>query len=146
MMITHFCFRLFTSGVDFDALNLFPPVPFPVSPGTPMLSPLVKWDHSQSWPVPQHTDFSISGSGGKNSHVFKIDASLESEDHYLIDHVIDGRVLFPATGSLVLVWKMLAKLKGQSYEKMPVAFQDVILHRAIILPTKGLRAVIFIKV
>jgi fatty acid synthase len=28
--------------------NLYPKVEFPVSRGTPMISPLVKWDHSES--------------------------------------------------------------------------------------------------
>merc|ERR1719445_384802 len=31
----------------------------------------------------------------------------DSEDHYLVGHKIDGRVLFPATGYLVLAWKAL---------------------------------------
>ena len=45
------------AGIDFNPLRLHRPVKFPVSQGTPMLSPLVKWDHSMSWAVPKHEDF-----------------------------------------------------------------------------------------
>lgn len=52
-------------------------------------------------------------------------------------HKIDGRVLFPATGYLVLTWRALAKLQGQEYTRMPVCFSDVHIHRAVILPKTG---------
>ena len=32
-----------------DISKLYPAVEFPVSRGTPMISPLIKWDHSQSF-------------------------------------------------------------------------------------------------
>ena len=32
-----------------DISKLYPSVEFPVSRGTPMISPLIKWDHSQSF-------------------------------------------------------------------------------------------------
>ena len=124
--------------MNFDPLKLFPPVTFPVSPGTPMISPLIKWDHAQSWQVPKHTDFQSSGAGGKSGCIFEIDASSESDDHYLVGHMIDGRVLFPATGYLVLAWKTLAKLTGQMYDRMPVGFENVSIHRATLLPKSGM--------
>lgn len=65
------------------------------------------------------------------------DASPDSPDHYLVDHCIDGRVLFPATGYLCLVWRTLARRLGQDMEQTPVLFEDVILHQATILPKTG---------
>ena len=42
-------------------------------------------------------------------------------------------LLFPAVGYLLLAWKMLAKCKGQFYDKTPVLLENVTLHRATIL-------------
>ena len=36
---------------------------------------------------------------------FDIDIGTDSPDSYLEGHCIDGRVLFPATGYLVLAWR-----------------------------------------
>lgn len=129
------------NGLNLDPMKLHPPVSFPVSRGTPMISPLVQWDHTSSWNVPRNEDF-VGGSGQNTGADFEIDASPESEDHYLVGHAIDGRVLFPATGYLVLAWRALAKLSGQMFDQMPVVFEDVTIHRATILPKIGMALVV----
>ncbi|KAM6164687.1 fatty acid synthase [Rhynchocyon petersi] len=128
--------KLHLSGIDVDPSGLFPPVEFPAPRGTPLISTLIKWDHSQSWDVPAATDFP-SGSSSTSATVYNIDISPESPDHYLVDHTIDGRVIFPATGYLCLVWKTLARSLGLVMEQMPVVFEDVTLHQATILPRTG---------
>ncbi|XP_050392804.2 fatty acid synthase [Patella vulgata] len=129
--------KCYINGLNFRPLNIFPPVQYPVSRGTPLISPIIKWDHSQSWAVPKVDEF-LSGGSGMNSDVtFEIDASPESPDHYLVGHAIDGRVLYPATGYLCLAWKTLAKSKGKFFEQMPVKFENVNIHRATILPKTG---------
>ncbi|CAG7717882.1 unnamed protein product [Allacma fusca] len=45
--------KLYLHGVDLDAGKLYEPVQFPVQSGTPSLSPMIKWDHTRSWSVPQ---------------------------------------------------------------------------------------------
>lgn len=65
------------------------------------------------------------------------DAGPESPDHYLLDHCIDGRVLFPATGYLYLVWKTLARNLSLPLEQTPVVFEGVTVHQATILPRTG---------
>lgn len=128
--------RCFNNGMKFSPLDIFPEVSFPVSRSTPMVSSLMQWDHSESWAVPKLEEFA-DGASGKSGCVFEIDASEASEDHYLVGHKIDGRVLFPATGYLVLAWRALAKLNGLQFETMPVAFENVHIHRATILPPTG---------
>lgn len=128
--------RLHLAGIDISPDGLFPPVEFPAPRGTPLISPHVKWDHSQTWDVPAAEDFP-NGSSGSSATVYHIDAGPESPDHYLADHCIDGRVLFPATGYLCLVWRTLARALDRDTEQMPVAFEDVTLHRATILPRTG---------
>jgi len=124
-----------------NPLSLYPPVELPVSPSTPMLSSLVAWDHSHSWAVPTANQFlarSSDGSGSSISNTVEVDvSSSDSEDAYLTGHVIDGRVLFPATGYLVLAWRQLARMHGQTYQQTPVCFKDVRIHLATILPSTG---------
>lgn len=69
--------------------------------------------------------------------VFQTDMNPESQDYYLRGHCIDGRVLYPATGYLVLAWRTLIKSFGTVMEQTPVTFQDVTIHRATILPKEG---------
>ncbi|KAF6093695.1 fatty acid synthase [Phyllostomus discolor] len=128
--------RLHLAGIDINPNGLFPPVEFPAPRGTPLISPHIKWDHSQTWDVPAVEDFP-NGSNGSSAVVYNIDASPESPDHYLVDHCIDGRVIFPATGYLCLVWRTLARTLDTDMEQLPVAFEDVTLHRATMLPKTG---------
>ena len=130
--------RLYQAGVDFNPLALFPPVAFPVPRGTAMLSPLVHWDHSQSWDVPNVRQFLVSGGGGAGGAVgYDIDPAAVPEDAYLTGHRIDGRVLYPATGYLVLAWRALARANGRVFSQMAVVFDDVHIHRATVLPKTG---------
>ena len=121
---------LYQLGFSPQVEKFYPKVQFPVSRGTQSLSPLVKWDHSQSWLVTQYPEYFNPSSNA--DFTVKCDIN-EAEDEYIADHCVDGRILFPATGYLLLAWKMLAKCKGQFYDKMPVLFENVTLHRATIL-------------
>lgn len=128
--------KVHLTGIDINPNALFPPVEFPVPRGTPLISPHIKWDHSQTWDVPVAEDFP-NGSSSSSATVYNIDASSESPDHYLVDHCIDSRVLFPGTGYLYLVWKTLARSLSLSLEETPVVFENVTFHQATILPRTG---------
>uniref|UniRef100_UPI0037E9BFCC fatty acid synthase n=1 Tax=Semicossyphus pulcher TaxID=241346 RepID=UPI0037E9BFCC len=127
--------KIYMNGINMDANGLCPAVKYPVPVGTPMISPLVQWDHALNWDVPTAEHFS---SGGSNSaSVYKIEINPESADYYMIGHCIDGRVLYPATGYLVLAWRTLVKSLGVVMETTPITFEDVTIHRATILPKSG---------
>ncbi|XP_062930495.1 fatty acid synthase [Mobula hypostoma] len=129
--------KIYASGVNLDSNKLYPPVEYPIPAGTSLISPSIVWDHSQIWDVPKTEDFS-SGSGGLGSAiVFNVDMNPESPDSYIADHCIDGRVLYPATGYLVLAWRALLRLTGAVMDQTPVIFEDVVIHRATILPKTG---------
>lgn len=123
--------------MDCRPLGVFEPVKYPVSRGTGNISSLLAWDHEQSWEVPTSDDFVMSGSGGTSSCIYEIDVSEDSPDHYVVGHVIDGRVLYPATGYLVLVWRTLAKMNNLMFEKTPLIMEDIHIHRATIVPKTG---------
>lgn len=78
--------------------KLYPAVEFPVSRGTPMISPLIRWQHNENWFVPSYQEINDHlQSGGRNFSV-----SLANNDQkYLAGHCIDGRILYPATGYIV---------------------------------------------
>jgi fatty acid synthase len=111
--------KIFNAGVavDFSALYTHEG-PFK----GPFLSPHIVWDHSHSWNVAKFDKIT--------ENYYDIDP--EKED-YLKGHFIDGRVLYPATGYLFLVWKTLAKMKNLKYEEMNVTFENVEFVRATIL-------------
>ncbi|CAN8007378.1 unnamed protein product, partial [Ixodes pacificus] len=126
--------KLHAHGVPLQLEPLFPRVPWPVPRGTPNVADLVSWDHSQSWSVASYNDFPTSAQVG-DVEVFDLEAG--ENGGYLAGHQIDGRVLFPATGYMVLAWKSLAKRSGKLYTQVPVVFEDVTLHRATILQKSG---------
>jgi fatty acid synthase, animal type len=126
--------KLYTLGYNPSIEKLYPHVIYPVPRGTASISPLIKWDHSNKWAVPLYPDY-FNPTGASNS-VFKVDLQ-DAEDSYLSGHCIDGRILFPATGYLMLAWRQLARNLDVSYRDLPVEFENVKLHRATILPKTG---------
>lgn len=130
--------KLYSSGFNFDPTPIsMERASFPVDVTTPSIAPHMEWDHSQEWDVPSCADFQFSSNDGSaTSCNFEIDLS-SSDNKYLEGHCIDGRVLYPATGYLVLAWRTLAKSMGLLLEHTPVAFEDVTIHRATILPKTG---------
>lgn len=129
--------KIYSQGINLDSNNLFPPVEYPAPVGTPLISPFITWDHSQIWDVPKPEDFPAGSGGSNSSTVFNIDISPDSPDYFLIGHCIDGRLLYPATGYLVLAWRTLARSLGVVMETTPIMFEDVTIHRATILPKAG---------
>lgn len=124
--------KLYSAGAQPDISKLYPPVSFPVGRGTPMIGSLIKWDHSAIWEVASFKQTSAQS----GECVVQVDLSKEL-DAYIAGHQIDGRILFPATGYLALVWKTLAKLRGTDFELLPVVFENVRFQRATIMPKEG---------
>lgn len=129
--------KIYMSGINVDCKKLSPHTPYPVPAGTPLISPLLEWDHAQSWDVPKAADYSYSSGASNSSIIYNIDINPESPDYYLLGHCIDGRVLYPATGYLALAWRTLVKSLGMVLDHTPVTFEDVAIHRATILPKSG---------
>ncbi|KAH6943516.1 hypothetical protein HPB50_022694 [Hyalomma asiaticum] len=127
--------KLHTLGFQLDLSPLYPPVPWPVPRGTPNIAHLVSWDHSQRWNVFSWKDFCTSEEMAED--VVEVNLEANEADKYLSGHQPDGRMLFPAAGYLVLVWKSLAKRIGQPFDQVPVIFEDVSFHRATLLPRSG---------
>ncbi|GFT81890.1 fatty acid synthase, partial [Nephila pilipes] len=125
--------RLYDLGLNPDIEKLYPEVQFPVPKNTPMISPLIKWDHSRNWFVPRWDERL-----GSSEMIVDVDVGSEdSSEKYLLDHCVDGRILYPACGYLLLAWKALAEMVHKDYESLPVVFEDVAIHRATIVSKSG---------
>lgn len=122
--------KLYAAGAQPLLSKLYRPISYPVGRSTPMLNSRVGWDHSQKWIL---LDVSKESSG---ETLVEVNLSKEG-DAYLAGHTIDGRVLFPATGYLTLAWKTFAKMKGTTHDRMPVVLENIVFHRATILPKDG---------
>lgn len=117
--------KIYLNGVDIPIDRLYPKISFPVSRGTSMISPLIKWDHSEDWFV---TKFEMQR---VKSGERKVKFALSDQDYkYISGHMIDGRVLVPATAYLHLVWETLGVMKGPQFFDLLVEFEDVKFLRA----------------
>lgn len=98
-----------------------------------MISPLIKWEHSDDWYVTTYKSQQKIASGERVVNVALTDAEYEP----MAGHIIDGRNLFPATGYLALVWETLGMMVGELYTEVSVIFEDVKFLRATNIPKDG---------
>ncbi|GFY56199.1 fatty acid synthase [Trichonephila inaurata madagascariensis] len=121
--------KLYNEGVDPKIERLYPPVQFPVPRGIPTISDLIKWNHSQSYNVPKYT---------AETSEFSMEFKFDQNDAYILDHKIDGRSLFPATGYIYLAWKVLATKLRKNFQEMPVVIENFKIHRATVITAQAL--------
>ncbi|KAG5869188.1 hypothetical protein JTB14_000254 [Gonioctena quinquepunctata] len=119
--------RIFLAGGQPNLRNLYRDVSFPVSRGTKMLAPLVKWDHSQSWSYP------IWKSKDDTGKIVSINISEEKYSH-LNGYIVDGKVLMPASGYVEMTWKVAANLAMKNIKESPVVVENLRILRSTVLP------------
>ncbi|XP_025155202.1 LOW QUALITY PROTEIN: fatty acid synthase-like [Harpegnathos saltator] len=118
---------LYNVGLQPQIASLYPPVQFPVSRGTPMISPLIRWNHSEDYYFYHHIGESKIFSRERIVTITPADADFE----YMSDHIIDGRNLLPATGYLYEIWHTIGLLSGIDHRNIPIVFENVKFIRAI---------------
>lgn len=124
--------KLYEEGYCFKTHHLYPQIPLPVSRGTPMISPLVKWNHSDEW----FTAFYYVWQETKDNCRWINLSTKNNEWSFVTGHVINGRNLFPATGYVNFIWETLSKMCGKMLSDMKVVFEEVKFHRATTLSEK----------
>lgn len=77
---------IYLEGVQMDLANLYPKVEYPVSKGTPSISPLIKWNHDHDWFVA----FSQPKPNWSCSYRFSAE---EKQWNFLLGRVVDGKQL-----------------------------------------------------
>ncbi|KAK4878117.1 hypothetical protein RN001_010623 [Aquatica leii] len=118
--------KLYELGFNHKLENLYPQVQWPVSAKTPMISPLIKWNHTNNWFV-SYFKVQENVETGESSIMF---TTKETDWAFVTGHVIDKRNLLPATGYLYLVWETFSMLQESSTLDCSVMFQEVRFHRA----------------
>ncbi|KAL7030367.1 hypothetical protein ACKWTF_006628 [Chironomus riparius] len=116
--------EIFEYGIDMDVSKLYPPISFPVSRGTPMIAPAIKWNHEDDHFVPYFDSYNTFE---RRNIVINISDKLFE---FVQGHIVDGRVLFPATGWIYLVWETFAGMISARFEEIKVVFEDISFLRA----------------
>ncbi|XP_011503081.1 PREDICTED: fatty acid synthase [Ceratosolen solmsi marchali] len=125
--------QMFNSGLHPQFDKLYPRVSYPVSRTTPMISPHIKWIHTDDWYVTSYRLQEKITSGERAVRVTYSDEDFE----FMEGHVIDGRNLFPATGYLSIIWETIGMMRGELYTEVPIVFEDVRFLRATTLTKDG---------
>lgn len=118
---------LFENGIDMDIANIYPKINYPVSRGTPMISPLIKWNHKDNFTVPLME---------RNQYYQRRNVVINLNDKnysFIQDHIIDGRILIPGTVLVYLVWETFNLMYGNLKTRMKISFEDVKLTRITFL-------------
>ncbi|XP_031348358.1 fatty acid synthase-like [Photinus pyralis] len=117
---------LYKLGHNLNVEALYPPVKWPVGRGTPMISPLIKWNYDLDWFTKLHTKTVLHTGAQVIPLVNKtIDWSI------LPGHVIDGMTIMPATGYLFMVWETYCKIVDVPIAGSRVRFDNVRFHKAV---------------
>jgi fatty acid synthase len=122
--------KLYEFGLNPTIENLYPKVKWPVARGTQSISSLIQWDHKQTYFVRKFPDYHFRATASDMNEVIDLQRAIKS---FLPDHSIDGNVLFPATGYMMLAWRQLAAFHGKIWNQMPVVFEDVQFRRPVFL-------------
>ena len=120
--------ELFNLGLKPKIEILYPRIQYPVRRGTQSLGSLIRWDHQDDWLVPLYPEYFNENSKSE----IKIEIDLRKEENlFYFDHNTDGRVIFPTTGYLYVVWDEFARQVSTPREQLGVVFENVDILRAV---------------
>ncbi|KAJ8919478.1 hypothetical protein NQ315_002099 [Exocentrus adspersus] len=126
---------LYEIGYNPQISKLYPDIKLPVSRGTQMISPYIKWRHRTQKTIPRY-NIEVATQANLGGRTVKIQID-DNEWTYISGHVIDGRNLFPATGYLYLVWETFSIMNNIPISVMQVCFQNCKFVRATPVPKRG---------
>nr|XP_012222741.1 PREDICTED: fatty acid synthase-like [Linepithema humile] len=119
--------ELYMAGVQLDISKLYTPLSFPVGRGTPMIGHLIRWDHSIWWNVPRYE---------MEQWRKYIEIDLSNISHVSMGYKINGKMIFPQTTCLYLVWKAFASMQNTTFDQWPVVFKRVRFQHIIFMSKK----------
>ncbi|KAK5638955.1 hypothetical protein RI129_013250 [Pyrocoelia pectoralis] len=122
----HILGSIYMMGHSVNVDLLYSPVKWPVSPGTPMISPLIRWNYDIDWLTAVYTKKTLP----LGTTVIPL-INKEIDWSFLPGHVIDGLTLMPATSYLYMVWETYCKILNLSLVTSRVRFENVKFHKAM---------------
>ncbi|CAG7725773.1 unnamed protein product [Allacma fusca] len=111
--------KLFVSGLQPKINKLYPELQFPLRSAAPPLSLLIQWNHQDSWKV---AGLPANGTGND----FEINLENPAQEFYC-GYKINGQLLFPPSGFLVSIWRVLAEKVGTSMDR-PITFENIVFN------------------
>jgi fatty acid synthase len=84
------------------------------------------WNHAENHRVFTYQEFAQSNATGDNTRTSSVTYDIAGTDAYLLDHRVNGRSLFPATGYLATAWQAVDQTK-------PIQFATFEILRAVVL-------------
>ncbi|XP_054160814.1 fatty acid synthase-like [Oppia nitens] len=121
---------LYELGLNPAIERLYPSIGWPVSRNTQSIGSLIRWDHKQSYAVRKYPEYFCRATASDFN--FTINIAFKDEGFYA-DHCIDGNLLFPATGYLLLAWRHFAAHRGRTWMQTPVVFENIQFRRPVFL-------------
>jgi fatty acid synthase len=122
--------KLYELGLNLTIENLYPKVEWPVARSTQSLSSLMKWDHKENLHIRKYPDYHFRPTSSDLNESYNPTQNIKA---FMPEHCIDGNVLYPATGYLMLAWRRMAGYYGKIWNQLPVIFEDVQFRRPIFL-------------
>ncbi|XP_023312031.1 fatty acid synthase-like, partial [Anoplophora glabripennis] len=127
---------LYELGFNPQISKLYPPIPIPVSRGTEMISPYIKWNHRKPKSIPTYHIEYLKNDIKCGDRVVLINAD-DNKWKYIRGHVIDGRNIFPAAGYLYLVWETFSAFNNLEMSLSQVCFEHCRFIRVTTVPKQG---------
>ncbi|KAL3278583.1 hypothetical protein HHI36_016128 [Cryptolaemus montrouzieri] len=122
--------KLYLAGLDMNIQNLYPKIEYPVSRGTPSLSNLTHWEHSETWRTGLEDKINSLLYGVRN-----IDVSLNNEEfREFTGHQLDNEVILPSSAYLNIVANIIASISSGHQE---VVFENLHFRSCLNIPKMG---------
>lgn len=86
-------------GLQPNLAALYPPIQYPVSRGTPMIAPLIKWEHTDEWLVPNFEKKKTDLKSGEREVTINVKNAMVQ---YITGHVIDGKIQYSSNKQRIL--------------------------------------------
>ena len=114
--------KLYELGLNPSVDKLYSGVVYPVCRGTPSIGSLMKWKHNQEFNGRPFPDYRFRTTASDMNVTINLNST---DDQFYSGHCIDGKILFPATGYLMLAWDIFAATMAKTWEQVPVVFEQV---------------------
>ncbi|OTF76917.1 fatty acid synthase-like protein, partial [Euroglyphus maynei] len=126
--------QLYVNGLNPRIEKLYPSYEYPVARTTQSLHSMISWKHDRHFRCTKYPEFF---NHDQRKKTYKSVDMQNIEDKFYADHCVDGRILFPATGYLYFAWELASRTLNTKREETSIIFEDVIIHRATIMPKSG---------
>ncbi|XP_022912997.2 fatty acid synthase-like [Onthophagus taurus] len=121
--------RLYQNGFNLKLDQLYPKIKYPVSKQTPMISPLIEWEHKKD----QFVVDGLNVSRGFERYVIN---TKYNDWSFITGHVVNGKNLFPAAGYLYLVMNAVTKIRWTKLNQINLCMENIKFIRATTVPVK----------